>query len=407
MLARRTLPGLKPTFSKARLLATTPTAPLKRTPLYDLHVEHGGKMVPFAGFSMPVLYAAQSLTDSHLWTRTKAGLFDVSHMVQFHVRGKGAVGFLESVVPAGLQELQGFSGTLTVMMNEQGGIRDDLIITKHTDEDFYVVTNAACREKDLTYLNDALRAWNKQHDQHVSIDLMDNHALVALQGPQAAEALQDHTDTPLASLKFGNSGNASIDGVPCHVSRGGYTGEDGFEISIPNTYAAQITASLLADGGQARVALAGLGARDSLRLEAGMCLYGSDLDDTTTPNEAGLLWTIPKRRRQEANFPGASVVLQQLDKATGGPARKRVGLLIGAGGAPARAGALIIHPETGQQVGTVTSGCPSPSLGTNIAMGYVESAFSKVGTALGVKVRKNVGAATIAKMPFVPTRYYK
>jgi aminomethyltransferase len=407
MLARRSLLKFRPDFGFRFLASSSAPIQLKRTPLYDLHVEHGGKMVPFAGFSMPVLYAAQSLTESHIWTRTKAGLFDVSHMVQFHVRGQGALPFLESVVPAGLQELAPFSGQLTIMTNEQGGIRDDLIVTKHTDEDFYVVTNAACRDKDLNYLNERLAAFNKNHNKSVTISLLDDHSLVALQGPQAAEALQFHIDRDLSVLKFGQSAYRAVDGVQCHVARGGYTGEDGFEISMPNTHAATLTASLLADGSAGRVALAGLGARDSLRLEAGMCLYGNDLDDTTTPNEAGLLWTIPKRRRQEANFPGAEVVLKQLDKATGGPARKRVGFTLRAGGAPARAGAEIIHPETGKSVGIVTSGCPSPSLGSNIAMGYVESAYSKVGTALGVKVRKNVGQATVAKMPFVPTRYFK
>ncbi|CCG82222.1 Probable aminomethyltransferase,mitochondrial [Taphrina deformans PYCC 5710] len=370
--------------------------PLKRTPLFDLHVKNGAKMVPFAGFEMPVLYADLGLTESHKWTRGKSSIFDVSHMVQFKLSGPSATDFLERITPAGCRELQQFSSTLSVITNAQGGIIDDTIITKHNDESFYVVTNAACRDKDLLHIETQLREWGKP----LKLELLDDHALIAVQGPSSAAVLQEHTKDALSELKFGNSRYIDIAGINCHVARGGYTGEDGFEISCPAAQATTLTELLLATDVES-IKLAGLGARDSLRLEAGMCLYGNDLNDTTSPNEAGLLWTIPKRRRAEGGFMGDTAIQAQIKE---GVSRRRVGLLVE--GAPARAGADILSVD-GDVVGRVTSGCPSPTLGRNIAMGYISTGYHKNGMQVGIKVRNKVGDAQVTKMPFVPTQYYK
>lgn len=371
-------------------------APLKRTPLYDLHVENGAKIVPFAGFEMPVLYADLGLAESHKWTRAKSSIFDVSHMVQFRLSGPSVVDFLEKITPAGCRELGAYSSTLSVLTNENGGIIDDLIITKHDENTFYVVTNAACRDKDLLHISQNLREWGKP----IKLELMDDHALIAVQGPMSASILQSHTHDSLDELKFGHSRYSDIAGIKCHVARGGYTGEDGFEISCAASHVTGLTQLLLATDTE-NIKLAGLGARDSLRLEAGMCLYGHDLNETTSPNEAGLLWTIPKRRRAEGGFIGHSAVLSQIQE---GVRRRRVGLLVS--GAPAREGAEILSVE-GDKIGVVTSGCPSPSLGQNIAMGYVETGYHKSGMKVGVKVRSRIGEAQVTKMPFVPTQYHK
>lgn len=370
--------------------------PMKRTPLYDLHVKNGAKMVPFAGFEMPVLYADLGLSESHLWTRSKSSIFDVSHMVQFKLTGPSVVDFLEKITPAGCRELAANSSTLSVLTNEKGGIIDDTILTKHTNDSFYIVTNAACRDKDLLHISTQLRSWGKP----IQMELMDDYGLIAVQGPESASILQNHTHDSLAKLKFGNSTYMDIAGIKCHIARGGYTGEDGFEISCPADKITPLTELLLATDSE-RVKLAGLGARDSLRLEAGMCLYGHDLNETTSPNEAGLLWTIGKRRRVEGGFIGEFEILRQIKE---GVSRKRVGILVS--GAPAREGADILSVE-GNKIGTVTSGCPSPSLGRNISMGYVENGYHKSGMQVGVKVRNKVGEGQVTKMPFVPTNYFK
>lgn len=377
-----------------RSFASSATAPLKRTPLYDLHKLYGAKMVPFAGYEMPVLYADLGLTESHLWTRAKSSIFDVSHMVQFKIKGESATEFLESITPSGIHELQPGQGTLSVLLNEQGGIIDDTIITKHSNTEFYIVTNAACREKDLTHIQQKLQAWGKP----LSMELLDDHGLIALQGPSSMSILQQHTDQPLSDLKFGRSAYLPIQGVTCHVARGGYTGEDGFEISIPVSSISQITEGILNTDAN-EVKLAGLGSRDSLRLEAGMCLYGHDLSDEINPIEASLAWLIPKRRRADGGFPGHSQILETLKR---GPAKRRVGLIVS--GAPAREGATVLLD--GQQVGSVTSGCPSPSLSKNIAMAYIDASL-KIGTPVDVVVRKRVQSGVITKMPFVETKYYK
>lgn len=401
----------------------TSTQPLKRTPLYDLHKLYGARMVPFAGFEMPVLYADLGLSESHLWTRANSSIFDVSHMVQFKLEGDSVIDFLESITPSGIRELEPGQGSLSVLLNDQGGIIDDTIITKQSKTQFYIVTNAACRDKDLAHISEKLKNWGKP----IHLKLLDDHGLIALQGPRSMEVLQAHTKEDLTSLKFGRSEYIDIDGVSCHVARGGYTGEDGFEISIPHTQTASLTQSIL-DTDTNAVKLAGLGPRDSLRLEAGMCLYGNDLNDSTSPIEASLGWLIPKRRRLEGGFPGHARIKLDLDRSSlpSSPSstssstsssvastaaddtllpRRRVGLTVS--GAPARAGAAILDTETGAPIGVVTSGCPSPSLGVNIAMGYVRLGAHKSGTTCGVRVRSKVQQGTVTKMPFVPTQYYK
>lgn len=302
---------------------------------------------------------------------------------------------------------------------------DDTIITHLSagwKERFYFVTNAGCRDKDIAYITDQLKAWRSDgNNAEVQWKILDKHGLVALQGPLAAEILQKLNPTAsgkpydLATLLFGQCAYLKLDSVdqPCLVSRGGYTGEDGFEISVPpsgsspNTTLA-LTETLLKAAGEDKLRLAGLGARDSLRLEAGMCLYGHDIDDTTTPVEAGLSWIIAKDRREGGGFLGSDTILSQLKpKKEGGSGvkRRRVGLVIN-DKAAAREGAKILS-EKGEEIGVVTSGCPSPTLGTNIAMGYVKSGSHKSGTEVGVVVRGKTRKAVVSKMPFVPSKYWK
>ncbi|KAI1208889.1 glycine cleavage system T protein [Annulohypoxylon truncatum] len=404
--------------------------PLRKTQLYDLHIEHGAKMVPFGGYQMPVIYSDQSVSESHLWTRKSCSLFDVGHMVQHRFRGAGATAFLQRVTPAGVEGLSPQSSTLSALLHPgTGGIVDDTIITKLADgSSYYVVTNAGCRDKDLAYLERELEKWRDEGNPPVEHEVLEDQGLVALQGPTAhlalADLLEDAAAVDLPSLLFGtvrsvslkipsdtNSGSEKYHVVKdVLVSRGGYTGEDGFEISIPPEHTAAVVAHMLR---QDSVKLAGLGARDSLRLEAGMCLYGHDIDDSTTPVEAALGWIVGKERRAETDlgkgaFYGADVILAQLTpKSKGGKGveRRRVGLVVD--GAPAREGAVILEGPGGDEVGKVTSGCPSPSLGKNIAMGYVRDGLHKAGTELRVVVRGKERGAVVTRMPFVPTKYWK
>ncbi|TIA12131.1 glycine cleavage system T protein [Aureobasidium pullulans] len=392
-----------------------------KTGLYDLHVSKGAKMVPFGGFMMPVQYSDLGVGESHKWTREKASLFDVSHMVQYHFTGPGATAFLEKITPADLQALPPHQSTLSALLHPQtGGIVDDTIITRLTEDKFYVVTNAGCREKDAAFLTSNLDAWNNANQPRVDKYELKNQGLVALQGPLAADILQSvlapsSDDIDLKSLYFGSSRFLTLrfasgeTSKPVLASRGGYTGEDGFEISVAPEDTVAVTELLLTAGGPEKLRLAGLGARDSLRLEAGMCLYGHDLDDSTTPVEGALGWIVAKSRRSAPRneFNGAELILPQLvpvSKGGKGVSRRRVGLLVE--GAPAREGAQIVDAE-GQIIGAVTSGCPSPTLKKNIAMGYVKDGQHKSGTELGVVVRGKTRKATVTKMPFVPSKYWK
>ncbi|CDH61042.1 glycine cleavage system protein t [Lichtheimia corymbifera JMRC:FSU:9682] len=371
---------------------------LKKTALYDFHVEQGGKMVPFAGYSMPVQYKNMGQLASHLHTREKASIFDVSHMLQTRVVGKDRKKFFETLVVADLHQLPVGQGTLSLFTNEQGGIIDDTIIMQQ-DDCLYVVSNAACADSDLAHIRKHLADFqNKGGD--VDLQVIDDHSLVAIQGPSAAAALQELVGKDLNDFGFMHGKFMDLAGIPCHVARSGYTGEDGFELSVPTPEVVDITKKLLAYPG---VEMAGLGARDSLRLEAGLCLYGNDIDATTTPIEGGLTWTIPKSRRETGGFLGADKILAQIkDKSL--IKRRRVGLIVQ--GAPAREGAEILDKE-GNVIGNITSGCPSPCLKKNIAIGYVKSGFQKKGTELSVKVRNRVQDAVITKMPFVEAKYHK
>ncbi|KAI9890721.1 MAG: Aminomethyltransferase, mitochondrial [Vezdaea aestivalis] len=394
---------------------------LKRTPYYDLHEANGATLVPFAGYSMPVSYNNQSHIESHNFTRTHASLFDVSHMVQSYFTGPGAGAFLERVSPAALQALKPHTSTLaTLLWPDTGGIVDDTVITKLDEEKYYIVTNAACREKDNTYFAVELEKWKSEKQPPVERQLLENWGLLALQGPLAAEVLTGVLSNPmsipsLASLFFGASrllqfvDSSANTSTPILVTRTGYTGEDGFEISIPPEYAVSVAEALLRTATSEKLRLAGLGARDSLRLEAGMCLYGHDLDDVTTPVEASLGWTIAKSRRETGGFNGADIVLRQLKPRAegGGTEKKRVGFLVQ--DAPAREGAVIMDEEGKETIGKVTSGAPSPSLGKgkNIAMGYVKTGSHKIGTELSIMVRGKSRPAIVTKMPFIPTQYWR
>lgn len=365
---------------------------------------------------MPVQYTPQSVSASHHFTRTACSLFDVGHMVQHRFSGPGVQEFLQKVTPMDVLGLGTHSGGLSVLLNAEGGIVDDTIITRLGPEAFYVVTNAGCREKDLEFLKKELEAFQAGGGDKVEWEVLNGWGLVALQGPKSEEVLEgilaNVEEGNLKEMFFGqckfvkvNLGGGKISSNVL-VSRGGYTGEDGFEISIQPDETVAVTEALLSRG-ESVVQLAGLGARDSLRLEAGMCLYGHDLDETTTPVEAALSWVIGKQRKMEGGFNGADKILAQLkpkSKGGAGVERRRIGLVVE--GAPAREGAEIVDAE-GNKVGNVTSGCPSPTLGKNIAMAYIRDGFHKAGTEVEVVVRGKKRKATVSKMPFVPSKYWK
>ncbi|XP_066144379.1 aminomethyltransferase, mitochondrial [Euwallacea fornicatus] len=372
------------------------------TTLYDFHVKHGGKMVNFGGFILPVQYSDQSIINSHLFTRKSASVFDVSHMLQTEITGKNCVEYIETLCTADIQGLKENNATLTVFTNEKGGILDDLIVTKVNEEFIYVVSNAAMKDQDQGIMLSGLANYKKLHkpDSDINIKFLKPNArsLVALQGPGAAAALQKLTNIDLSTLYFMNSIVTNVADTQYRITRCGYTGEDGFELSIDSRHVEKIVTLLLEDG---EVKLAGLGARDSLRLEAGLCLYGSDLNANTTPIEGALTWLVAKRRREQQNFPGASKILQQIKE---GSKIKRVGVTSTLG-PPARHGAEILD-ERGNVIGEVTSGCPSPTLNLNISMGYVPTEFSKVGTKVGLKIRNKTFEGIVTKMPFVKAKYY-
>ncbi|XP_064483631.1 aminomethyltransferase, mitochondrial-like [Ornithodoros turicata] len=375
-------------------------ASLRRTVLYDFHVKHGGRMVPFAGFAMPVQYSSHSITASHLHTRDHVSMFDVSHMLQSKIHGEDRVKFMESLVVCDIEGLAENTGSLSVYTTQSGGIIDDLIVSKASDH-LYIVSNAGRIEQDVAHVKSKLSEFQKKGGK-AELELLPNHALLAVQGPGMSKVLQPLVDCELSKLTFMCTTVATVAGIPhCRVTRCGYTGEDGVEISVVAHRAEELVNALLSSKDD-DVWLAGLGARDTLRLEAGLCLYGNDISEETTPVEAGLSFTIGKRRRHAADFPGAREILEQLKNK---PSRRRVGLIASAG-APARSHFTIYDESGTNRLGEVSSGCPSPSLKANIAMGYVPTAYSKVGTRVKVEVRKNLVEATVTKMPFVPTKYY-
>lgn len=361
---------------------------LRRTPLHALHVELGAKLVPFAGWDMPVQYPGGIIAE-HMACRSDAALFDVSHMAQVSIRGDNAADALEGLCPGGLTTLKPGQARYTQFTTPDGGIFDDLIVTNAGDHLFLVV-NAAMRDQDLDILRSGL-------PDHVVTEITDR-ALIALQGPKAAAVLSGLIPA-VGDLKFMQSTLADWDGADLRVSRLGYTGEDGFEISVSEDRAEGFARALLADDA---VTPAGLGARDTLRMEAGLPLYGQDIDQTTSPVEAGLGFSIPKRRREPGGFPGADSIIAQ---ATDGPARKLVGIAP-QGRAPARAG-TVITDASGAEIGKVTSGGFSPSLERPISLGYVAAECSDPDTGVTLLIRGKPQPATITALPFVPHRYHR
>ncbi|GAA5988901.1 hypothetical protein JCM10908_006217 [Rhodotorula pacifica] len=411
----------------SRRCASSSSAPLKKTALNAFHRAYGGQMVEFAGWEMPLKYdgadkskVAGSPVAEHHQVRQSSGLFDVGHMVQSTFAGPGALAFLSRLLPASLSTLpvpgedahRPFGATLSVLLNEEGGILDDCMITRWGQESFYLVTNAGRADVDIPWINKHVEAWNGENSDKVDFKVLDSAALIALQGPKSYTALQRllPKDTSIQKLlTFGQSLHLSIPSLSSsstvHIARGGYTGEDGFEISVPNAQAEDFANMLLE---QEEVKLAGLAARDSLRLEAGLCLYGHDLDESVGVGEAGLAWVVGKDRRTPGAFIGSERTLAELKK--GGTTRKRVGLIVEKG-APAREGALIYSSadNTSAPIGRITSGLPSPTVGQNIAMGYIETAngLNKKGTQVFVEVRKKMRKAEVAAMPFIKPGYFR
>ncbi len=375
---------------------TTPI-PLRHTPLHDRHVSLGARMVGFAGYDMPVQYKEGILAE-HLWTRAHAGLFDVSHMGQCFLIGpdhETVARALEALVPADIVNLLPGQQRYSQFLNAEGGVMDDIMVTRSADpaEDgtLMVVVNAGCKDTDFAHLKAHL-------PNHIKLIIAEHRALLALQGPEAASVLAKHC-AGADSMAFMTGVSTLFDAIPVHISRSGYSGEDGFEISVSAAKVVVINERLLA---HPEVKPIGLGARDSLRLEAGLCLYGHELDPTTSPFEAQIQWSIQKRRRQEGGFPGFERISREL---TEGPHRKRVGLLP-EGRAPAREGTEITTLD-GVKIGTVTSGGFGPTLNGPCAMGNVETAHSAIGNKVYLMVRGNAMPATIVAMPFVPHRFHR
>lgn len=370
------------------------TEVLLKTPLHALHIEQGAKMVPFAGFDMPVQYPL-GVKKEHLHTRDAAGLFDVSHMGQLRLKGARAAAGLESLVPVDIIDLPNGNQRYAFFTNEQGGIMDDLMVANLGDH-LFVVVNAACKAQDIAHLQANLPA-------DVELEVIEDRALLALQGPKAVDVLAQ-LNPAVKEMRFMDVARIELLGVECIVSRSGYTGEDGFEISVPDQQAELLARKLTESD---LVEWIGLGARDSLRLECGLCLYGHDLDTTTTPVEASLLWAVSKIRRtggeRAGGFPGANIILDQID--TKDVSRKRVGL-VGQTKAPVREGCKLFDAAD-NEVGIVTSGTAGPNAGKPVSMAYVRSDLTAVGSELFADVRGKKLPMTVEKMPFVPQRYYR
>ena len=370
---------------------TPPSEPLSLTPLHALHLRLGARMSPFAGYDMPVQYPTGILAE-HLHTRAKAGLFDVSHMGQAILEGPHAAARLEALVPGDIAGLAVGRTRYTQFLADDGGILDDLMATRLPgDPDrLFIVCNASRKVDDFALIRTAL--------PELTLDVLEDRALIAVQGPDAA-AVVEGLAPGVQDLVFMQGGDFEWRDSPLFVTRSGYTGEDGFEISLPASQAEAFAERLLSNPNCKPI---GLGARDSLRLEAGLCLYGHDIDTTTDPVEAGLSWSIGKRRREQGGFPGAARIQTALAE---GPKRLRIGLVL-EGRAPAREGAEIATPD-GKIVGAVTSGGFAPSLGRPIAMGYVPREFAAAGAQLATLVRGKALPARVTKTPFTPNRYFK
>jgi aminomethyltransferase len=369
------------------------SADLLKTPLHALHIELGAKMVPFGGYDMPVQYPSGVMAE-HKHTRAAAGLFDVSHMGQVRLVGANAAQALETIVPVDVIDLGLFKQRYALFTNEQGGILDDLMIARRPD-DLFVVVNAGCKVQDIAHMQ------AKIGGQCQVIPLPDQ-ALLALQGPQAVTALS-RLNPEVAKLTFMTGGFFNLDGIDTFLTRSGYTGEDGFEISVAGDQAVALARKLLA---QPEVKPIGLGARDSLRLEAGLCLYGHDIDTTTTPVEASLTWAIQKVRRaggaRAGGYPGAAVVDAQL---ANGAAKKRVGL-VSSERMPVREGAKLVD-ESGAEIGIVTSGTLGPTVNKPVALGYLPASHAAIGTQVYALVRDKRTPMTVSSTPFTPNGYFR
>lgn len=377
------------------MTAATPSTPLLTTPLHALHLELGARMVPFAGYSMPVQYPA-GLIAEHQHTRQAAGLFDVSHMGQLRLTGPDAAAALESLIPMDVQGLGLHKQRYGLLLNDAGGILDDLMLVNRGD-DLFLIVNGACKQADIAHIQARI-------GQRCTVEPLPDLALLALQGPQAVAALA-RLVPGVEALVFMTGGAFDWQGTPLYITRSGYTGEDGCEISVPAAAAEALARALLA---QPEVQPVGLGARNSLRLEAGLCLYGNDLDSTTTPVEGALTWAIQKVRRtggaRAGGFPGAATVLAQLDGSQP-VARQRVGL-VALERVPVREH-VELQDGSGRRVGEVTSGLLAPTVERPIALAYVEPQHASVGTRLQALVRGKAVPMEVVATPFVPARYYR
>lgn len=394
------------TESTTAPVVAPPSEPLAQTALHALHVELGARMVPFAGYEMPVQYPMGVLKE-HQHTRAAAGLFDVSHMGQLKLVGPDAAEGLELLAPVDIVGLSQGSQRYALFTNEAGGILDDLMVT-HCGDHLFVVVNAACKVQDTAHLRAELGGPGKPGCDIVELD---DHALLALQGPEAANVMARLCgDTDFDAWLFMTARTLRIAGIACFVTRSGYTGEDGFEISVENRDAEKLARLLLL---HPEVAPIGLGARDSLRLEAGLCLYGHDIDTTTTPVEASLVWALSKARRADGarpgGFPGAGKILAQLAAETANHdsriEKKRVGL-VGVDRTPVREGTLLANAD-GEPIGHVTSGCFGPTAARPVALAYVPPPLSAIGTELLAMVRGKAVTMRVAATPFVAHRYYR
>ena len=362
---------------------------VQKTALYNLHKSLGAKFVPFAGYEMPIQYK-DGIVKEHISTRSYAGFFDVSHMGQFFLEGDDTLTeALEKIIPADLKSLTLNHSKYSFLLNDSGGIIDDLIITK-TQEGFCIILNAACKENDVKEISKFL---NKNHKHFINSDL----SLIALQGPKAVEILEKLTPG-VSNLKFMTGGNFNLDEENLYITRSGYTGEDGFEISIPNNKVEKLIKFLVEN----KVNPIGLGARDTLRLEAGLCLYGHDLNEKTNPIEANLKWAIAKRRREEGGFNGWEKIKELM---ANGSNKKRVGIL--------PEGRIIARENTkvfsdhGEEIGLITSGTFGPSVNASVAMGYINSEFSEIGTKIQLEVRGKKHGGKVSELPFFKKSYVK
>ncbi len=384
-------------------------SPLLQTALYPLHVDTGAKLVPFAGYAMPVSYPA-GIMKEHLHTRDKAGLFDVSHMGQILIKGADGSGdaaddddaaarFLESLMPVDIVSLPIGRQRYGMLTNEDGGVLDDLMVIRRAQNEFILVVNAACKDDDFSYIEENLAAG-------LTVQALNDRSLIALQGPKSADVLTK-AGCDVANMKFMDAWDLSLCGADCLVTRSGYTGEDGFEISLPSSRVVEIAERLLMD---AEVMWVGLGARDSLRLEAGLSLYGHELTADTTPVEANLLWAISKSRRvggdRAGGFPGADTILKQIPRNVERNVERILVALLPQGRAPIREGA-VIESINGEPIGIVTSGGFAPSLGKPICLAYVKTDFCDLGTELNAVVRNKRLGVVITKLPFVAHGYQR